>query len=167
MKHISYMISWLCPVYIVSFVWDVATTALLTWFYGMRFDELTPRLYLWGWLACMALIGVAIYILEDGVAKSHYVGGKTYPLAATVISQVVAVIIYIVVGFISNFKGLFYFPSVYLAFVINEFDTNIITNGNEETWNIVLMVLHALFFAAVGMIAYIREKNRLVENKKL
>ena len=162
MKHIIYLISWLGPVYVISFVCNLATTGFLSWFYGMRFDELTPRLYLWGWLACMALICLFINLFESGAAKLHYAGRNNYPLSITIVNQSVASVLYIVIAFLSNFKGLFYFPSVYLAYVINEFDPNIITNSNETAWTVILMLLHTLAFTAVGIIAYLKERKHLV-----
>lgn len=163
MKHITYFLRWICTVYSITFIWDLTVTGFLYWFYSWKFDELTPRLYLWGWLFCMALITVAVYMIEDGAARVHYAGGKTYPLAATVASQIVALVVYIALAFVTNFKGLLYFPSVYLAYVINEFDANIIVNSTERTWAIVLMVLHGIYFAAVGLVAYLRERKRLVD----
>ena len=164
MKWVSYFFSFILPIYSISAVFDLGLSGFLTWYYvTMGLPRITPRLYLLVWIACMILICMFMYIFINGVAKSHYSAKHNYSIVAFIINQSVATIAYILVAILSKFNGILCFPSVYLAFVINEFNHDIITDTNQEVWMVILMLLHIVTFTAIGIYAYLKERKRLVD----
>ena len=164
MKWALYYISWILPVYFFTVLFDLGVTAFFTWYYyEMNLPTLTPRLYLLIWIGCMVLIGVFVYMFINGVAKKHYAGRPDYPITTFIITQSLATVTYILAAVFSKFNGMLCFPSVYLSFVINEFMPDIITDENQATWTVLLMLLHAVTFTAIAVLAYLKERKRIVD----
>lgn len=164
MKYISYYLSWVLPVYLFSVFFDLGLSGFLAWYYyEMKLPEITPRLYLLVWIGCMVLICMFMYMFINGVAKKHYSERHDYPKTTFIISQYAATITYVLITVMAKFEGMLCFPSVYLAFVINEFNPDIITDANQEVWTAVFVLFHAIIFTAVGACAYLKERKRLVD----
>lgn len=52
------------------------------------------------------------------------------------------------------------FFTVYLKFVINEFNRHIITEKNEFVWTVVINVIITLIFTAISVFFYLKEYDR-------
>ena len=163
MKWVSYSISWLLYVYGFSIAINAGVSGFLTWYYQLGLPTITPRLYLLIWIGTMVLMCVFLAVYGGGLAIDHYGNNNKFPLTVIISNQILSALTYILLAYISNFKGLYYFPSAYLEFVINEFYPDIITNENHAIWTAALMLFHTVAFIVAGMVPYLRERKRLIE----
>lgn len=107
----------------------------------------------------MVMTGIILSLAMDGVSKKQNLGGL-YPLPLVICNQVIVCIVYMLVAEITEYKGLLYYPGVFLCHVINEFDSDIITYMNERTWLFFLSAFSMLILSAFGMLSYFQQRKR-------
>ncbi len=170
-----YFIAWLFPIYLLTFFTNVSTSAFLKWYYNasppvgdyyaqieysVSFPPLTEKIFLLIWILGFVICCFFLVLTISGIGKSLNLGEKLFPFPAFVINQTAASALYIILGIITNHDGKLYFFTVYLRFVINEFNRDIITEKNEFLCTIVINVIITLIFTAISIFFYLREYDR-------
>ncbi|MBR6649885.1 MAG: hypothetical protein IKL36_00570 [Clostridia bacterium] len=168
-KWFIFFIGWFIPIYLIPCFNNLIASEFLIWYYtDMHLPPLSWKMFLLMWIVMMVMTGIILSLAMDGVSKKQNLG-KLYPLSVVIVNQIAAGVTYMLIAEITDYKGLLYYPGVFLSFVINEIDSDIINSVNESTWLFWLTLISMIILLAAGMLSYFQQRNRqarLIEIEK-
>jgi len=159
-KWFVFYIGWFIPIYLIPCFNNLMASEFLIWYYtDMHLPPLSWKMFLLMWVVMMVMTAIILSLAMDGVSKKQNLGGL-YPLSLVIGNQVAACVIYILIAEITDYKGMLYYPGVFLSHVINEFNSGIITYMNERTWLFFLSAFSMLILSTFGMLSYFQQRKR-------
>ena len=159
-KWFIFYTGWFIPIYLIPCFNNLMVSEFLIWYYtDMNLPPFSWKMFLLMWVAMMVMTAILLSLAMDGVSKKQNLG-KLYPLSLIIGNQIAACVIYMLVAEITDYKGILYYPGVFMLHVINEFNPDIITYTNEHAWLFFLSVFSMLILSTFGMLSYFQQRKR-------
>lgn len=171
MKYVSYFFAWVATVGAVSFYykffWDIFyhtyyqdMEAMLYGFTPRGMSEFNWKINFLIWLSGIILAAVVLWLIIDGVCKSHFKSRKPFPLTAFFVCQGAAVGVYVLGGVFSEYYERLYYMPRFLCDILGE----VLLSGSMQLgappYLFISCIFHGVAFGAMGSYFYLKEHKR-------
>ncbi len=167
MRYIKYPLLWLSFVFVTVLFHDLAIHGLIATFLYHDFGiHLYVKIALY--LVCLAITILPLLLCFDHLGNAlNRSPSKLYPLPLLFIQQAGCTAIYIIAVAASGFSQKLSYGAYLLMWAIQDIDENAVTDENQRTWLITILVLQAILFTFASMYAFFSARKKQIRIRRL